>query len=188
MFVNPAICTVTIFAGSFAPQGWLFCQGQELPIGQYSAVYSILGTTFGGDGVQTFALPDLRGRAAVHAGQAPGMNNYTPGQQGGSESIVFTGAQLGGHTHPVTNVSLPGPPASSLPGTTDIPTGNVPAIINGSPNAYSTTNGVQTLGIMNSYTTSGATGAAAPLPVDVLSPYLAMNYIICMDGAYPTQG
>lgn len=188
MFVQPAICTVTIFAGSFAPQGWLFCQGQLLSISDYTAVYSILGNTFGGDGIQTFALPDLRGRAAVHAGQAPGMGSYTPGQQGGSESIVLTANQLGPHTHPVTNIDLPGPPASNLPGTLDIPTGNVPAIINGSPNAYSTTNSSQNLGTMNSYTTSGATGQTTPSPVDILSPYLTMNYIICIDGVYPTQG
>lgn len=188
MFVQPAIGTVTIFSGNFAPQGWLFCQGQLLPISQYTAVYSILGTTFGGDGNQTFALPDLRGRVAVHAGQGPGLSNYTPGQLGGAESIVFTSQQLGGHTHPVTNVTLPAPPASSQNGTLDMPTGNVPAVVNGSPAAYSTAQSAQNLGVVNCYTPSGPAGQVSPLPVAVISPYLAMNYIICMDGVYPTQG
>ena len=188
MFVSPAIGTVTIFAGNFAPQGWLFCQGQELSISNYTALFSIIGNTFGGDGTQTFALPDLRGRVAVSSGQAPGMSNYIPGQEGGSESIVFTSNQLGGHTHPVTGVTLPGPPASNLPGTIDMPAGNVPAVVNGSPAAYSTASSAQNLGIVNSYTLSGVTGQPKPEPVDVVSPYLVMNYIICMDGIYPTQG
>ncbi|HEY4063547.1 MAG TPA: tail fiber protein [Puia sp.] len=188
MFTNPAIGTVTIFAGTFAPQNWLFCQGQLLSIGEYAAMYSILGTTFGGDGVQTFALPDLRGRAAVHAGQAPGMDNYIPGQLGGNESIVLTADQLGGHTHTVTNIELKGPPASSLPGGTDLPAGNVPAVVNGAPNAYSSVGSGQNLGTTDSFTLSGAAGSTSPSPISVISPYLAMNYVICMAGIYPTQG
>ena len=188
MFTSPAICTVTIFAGNFAPQGWMFCQGQLLSIAEYTAVYSIIGDTFGGDNINTFALPDFRGRVAVHAGQAPGMNNYAPGQQGGNEQIVFTSDQLGGHTHPVTSVSVPAPPASNLPGTTDMPTGNVPAVVSGSPAAYSTASSDQNLGTSDSFTASGPAGQATPEPVNVVSPYLAMNYIICMDGQYPTKG
>lgn len=137
MFTDPTIGTVTIFAGNTAPNGWLFCQGQLLDINQYTDIYLVIGTTYGGDGQYTFALPDLRGRVAISAGQAPGMNAYTLGQDGGNEQIVVTAGQLP-HTHAVSNVDIPAPPASSLPGTTDMPTGNVPAVIAGAPAAYST--------------------------------------------------
>lgn len=77
---------VRMFAGNFAPRGWAFCEGQLLPISSNSALFSILGTTYGGDGRTTFALPDLRGRAAIGTGQGPGLNNYPHGQKGGSET------------------------------------------------------------------------------------------------------
>ena len=97
---SPFIGQITLFAGNFAPRGWAFCNGQLLSIAQNTALFSILGTTYGGNGQTTFALPDLRGRVPVHAGQGPGLSNYDLGQQGGAESVTLTTAQMPAHTHP----------------------------------------------------------------------------------------
>ena len=86
---NPFIGAVVMFAGNFAPRGWALCDGQLLPINQNQALFSILGTTYGGDGRTTFGLPDLRGRVPLHAGQGPGLTNYKLGQKGGSETVVM---------------------------------------------------------------------------------------------------
>jgi len=184
MFTQPTLGTITVFAGNTPPNNWLFCQGQALSIDDYPELYTLLNDLYGGDSF-TFNLPDLRGRVAVSAGQAPGMDNYILATPGGNETIVFTAAQLG-HTHAVSGVTLPAPPASSLAGTTDMPTGNVPAQVAGSPNAYSTSNDNTTLGTMSSFTTSGTAGEEDPDPVNIVSPYLAMNYIICVNGQYPS--
>lgn len=85
---DPFIGEITMFAGNFAPRGWAFCNGQLLPISQYSALFSLLGTTYGGDGRTTFALPDLRGRTPIHAGTGPGLNPHRLGSKGGSELIA----------------------------------------------------------------------------------------------------
>src|SRR5437016_2915880 len=92
---------IALFAGNFAPRGWAFCNGQLLLIAQYPALYAVLGTTYGGNGKSTFALPNLQGRAVVNAGQAPGMLNYTFGQAGGAEACVMFPNQMPQHTHPL---------------------------------------------------------------------------------------
>jgi microcystin-dependent protein len=92
---------IRIFAGNFAPQGWLFCQGQLLAISQNQALFALLGTTYGGDGQTTFSVPDLRGRAAVGLGAGPGLSPYQQGQQAGYETVTLTTAQLPVHQHPV---------------------------------------------------------------------------------------
>ena len=90
-----------MFAGNFAPRSWAFCDGQLLPIAQNQALFSILGTTYGGDGRTTFALPDLRGRAAIHPGTGPGLSNRQLGERGGSETNTLTLPQLPTHTHTI---------------------------------------------------------------------------------------
>ena len=87
--MDPFIGEITMFAGNFAPRGWALCDGQLLPISQNSALFSILGTTYGGDGRTTFALPDLRGRVAIHPGNGPGLSDYRLGQKGGAETITY---------------------------------------------------------------------------------------------------
>lgn len=176
---------VKMFAGNFAPKGWLFCQGQILPIAQYTAVFSLLGTTYGGNGTTTFALPDLRSRVPVGTGQGPGLSNYVSGQMGGVENVTLIQPEMPAHTHvAVVNVS------SNLGGTNN-PIGKVPGTVQaqvdrtGSPfpvNAYA----------------DAPTGSASPdsttiLPAggnqahNNLQPYLGMNYIICMEGIYPPR-
>ena len=94
---DPFIAEIMIFAGNFAPRGWAFCDGQLLPISSYQALFSLIGTTYGGDGRSTFGLPDLRGRTAVHEGSGPGLSNIRLGQRGGSETIIIPA-----HTHTIT--------------------------------------------------------------------------------------
>lgn len=185
MFIEPYLSNVTVFAGNFAPRGWMFCQGQLLQIAAYDALYSLLGTTYGGDGVSTFGLPDLRGRVAVHPGQGQGLSNYFLGQVGGSESTTMTSLQLPAHTHALLSFTSAGPGASSDPGTTDMPTNAVPAQINGASSNYSTAPGTESLGPSVSNGNTAAAGGSQP--IDIRSPFLAMNYIICVEGIYPSR-
>ena len=99
---EPFLGEIRMFAGSFAPRGWALCDGQLLDISQQSALFSLLGTTYGGDGRSTFGVPDLRGRVAIHAGRSPGGSNYVRGQMGGLEYIQLNTAQLAAHSHVVS--------------------------------------------------------------------------------------
>jgi len=99
--IEPFIAEIIMFGGNFAPRGWAFCDGQLLPIAQNQALFSILGTTYGGDGRTTFALPDLRGRTAIHPGTGPGLSNRRLGERGGSETNTLTLPQLPNHTHTI---------------------------------------------------------------------------------------
>ena len=98
---EPFIAEIRIFAGNFAPRGWAFCDGQLLPISQNTALFALIGTTYGGDGRTTTALPNLQGRAPMHPGRGPGLTSRRLGQNGGSETITLTEAQLPNHTHGV---------------------------------------------------------------------------------------
>src|SRR5271157_5430691 len=110
---NPFVAEIRIFCGNFAPTGWAFCNGQILPIAQNTALFSLLGTTYGGDGRTTFALPDLRGRVPISSGQGPGLASYALGQSGGAETATLGASQLPAHNHLVNAVS--GPATSAHP-------------------------------------------------------------------------
>src|SRR5437867_1864890 len=99
MALEPFYGEIRMFAGNFAPRNWAFCQGQILPIAQNTALFSLLGTTYGGNGSTTFALPDLRGRVPIHQGQGTGLSSYTMGQNGGTESETLTVNQMPAHKH-----------------------------------------------------------------------------------------
>src|SRR5690348_13380835 len=123
---TPYIGEIRMFGGNFAPAGWAFCNGQLLPIAQNDALYTLLGTTYGGDGVNTFALPDLRGRAPVHFGQGSGLSNYVQGQQYGAEQVTLNVNQIPAHNHLVNcnsagsnqaGVATKTTPAGNFPGT-----------------------------------------------------------------------
>ena len=174
-FVNaqtPILGEIKMFAGNFAPQGYAFCNGQLLPIAQNTALFSLLGTTYGGDGQTTFALPDLRGRAPIHAGNGPGLTNRNLGQKGGTETNTLTVAQLPAHNHSVVAVSTPGNQTS--------PTNNLPADTNLFDNEYSNASGNTT---MNS-SMIGNTGNGQP--VDNMQPYTTVHYIIALQGIFPS--
>lgn len=163
--MDPVLAQVMLWALNFAPQGWASCDGALLPISQYEALFSLIGTTYGGDGQATFALPDLRGRIAVGAGQGPGLPAFVHGQAGGATGHTLTHGQLPGHSHSLAAAT--GPASSNRPGGLAVAKGG----------KYGAANTVMAA--------SGATGAN--MPVDHLPPYLGLNYVICVEGIYPSR-
>jgi microcystin-dependent protein len=167
--MDPFLGEIRIFAGNFAPRGWALCSGQILPIAPNTALFALLGTTYGGDGRTTFALPDLRGRLPVHPG-----STIVQGQASGLEQETLISSQLPPHTHPVF--------ASSQPGNSGVPTGNALADTSvAGPNVYAP---------------GGATVAMSPaaiepaglsLPHENRMPFMAMHYIICTAGIFPSR-
>lgn len=190
MFFDSYIGLVVPFAGAFAPRHWLLCRGQQLPISQYEPLFSLIGTTYGGNGDTTFALPNLCGRVAVHSGRAFNMQNYTQGQYGGNETVWITIDNLPVHNHQLVGNITSKPPCSNSNGTTNIPTNNYPALVNGAAAQYSTSasDTIAMGSAIISTTTQQALGGEEKLPVSIMSPFLAMNYIICVEGIYPPQG
>lgn len=170
---NPTLGTIMIFAGAFAPKGWAFCDGQLLSLSQNQALFSLLGTMYGGDGKTTFAVPDLRGRAPIHFGQGAGLNMYKQGQSGGSETVVLSVQQLPAHNHSVA-VQV-----SSQTATSDDPAGNVLAKGSLDFGPSNVANG--RYGGVKETTVGGGQ------PVSVRSPYLAVNYIIATQGIFPSR-
>jgi microcystin-dependent protein len=173
------IAEIRMFAGTFAPRNWAFCQGQLMSISQNTALFSILGTTYGGNGQTTFGLPDFRGRVAVGTGQGPGLSNVSLGEQAGVETVTLLVTQMPSHNH-VINGS-----ASGLANNAN-PTGNAPGIgavaSNNAPvNMYS--NGAPAAA-MNPQVCGLAGGNQ---PHNNMQPYLGMNYIICLFGIFPSR-
>lgn len=175
--MDPLLGTIILFAGNFAPRGWAFCHGQILPIAQNTALFSILGTTYGGDGRTTFALPDLRGRVPVGQGQGPGLSPIQLGERGGSSTVTLTQAQMPAHVHTATSTL----PVSAANARVSSPVGNVLAVtpdeIYGPPSSATDSTAVST--------TVDAAGGSQP--VSVMPPYLGMNYIIALQGIYPSR-
>jgi microcystin-dependent protein len=168
---NPYVGEIRLFAGNFAPVGWMFCDGSLLQISQYDVLFNLIGTTYGGDGLQTFALPDLRSRVPIHMGQGAGLSNYVLAQNGGSETVTLTPSQIPAHTH-VAN-------AYSNHGNDTTPTNKIWA---GSADFSQYTVGFN--GNMN----PGAVGlAGGSQPHDNMLPYLGINFIISLFGIYPSQ-
>lgn len=190
MFIESYIGIVIPFAGNFAPAGWKFCDGRQLSIAENDVLFNLLGTTFGGDGINTFALPNLCGRVAIHAGQGA-TQYYVQGQMGGNETTFINTNNLPAHTHQLRENIKAQPPCSGAAGTTDKPEGNYPAVINGGTAQYSTAASDSiSMGAANISTQSPAapvTQGQQKLPINTMSPFLAMNYIICVTGIYPPQ-
>lgn len=173
-----------MFAGNFAPRSWAICSGQIMSIAQNTALFSILGTTYGGNGQTTFALPDLRGRCAVGTGQGPGLSPITLGEMVGAETATLTPNNLPAHQH-LLNSSI-----SNAPGTSASPVGAYPAQAQFAAErgadpkpvmAYGTASLVPPVG----GNTTGIVGAN--IPFGIRSPFLCVNYIICMEGIYPSR-
>jgi microcystin-dependent protein len=182
MFVEPYLANVTIFAGNFAPRGWMFCQGQLLAIAEYDALYALLGTTYGGDGQTTFGLPDLRSRIAVNPGQGPGLSPIILGQTGGTENVTLTSAQMPQHTHALVSLTGGVPQAATTqnanaPSPTAVP-GQTSFSLYGSPDGAD----------MGPFiTNTSAPIAGASNPVSIIQPYMAMNYVIAVEGIFPSR-
>ena len=167
---DPFVAEIRMFGFNFAPKGWAFCNGQLLPISQNTALFSLLGTTYGGDGKSTFALPDLQGSTPLHPGQGQGLSLYDLGQQGGAEFITLLTSEMPIHTHgfvaseEVVNANEPGDSwfgAGETRYADPPPTGQL---------------NVQDLAI-----------AGASLPHNNLMPYLVVNFCIALQGVFPAR-
>jgi microcystin-dependent protein len=181
MFTDPYLATITIFAGNFAPLNWAYCNGALLSIAQYTALFALIGTTYGGDGVTTFALPDLRGRMAVGTGQGAGLPNYILGEASGTENTTLLTSNLPAHNHIITSVTG-APGASADGGSLSSPIGNVPADV---AQRYTTGPGDGAMAAYPTMTASAIAGSSSP--VSNVTPYMAMNYIICIEGIFPSR-
>jgi len=173
---EPFVAEIRIFAGNFAPVGWAFCNGQLMPISQNTALFSLLGTTYGGDGKSTFALPDMQGRAPMHPGSGPGLTPRDLGEIGGSAEVTLFSSQIPSHTH--------GLQASAATATSSDPTNNLLASPAANPkftSLYNNTNGSATL---SPFTLSIAGGDQ---PHNNLQPYLALSFIIALQGIFPSR-
>lgn len=168
------IGTISLFAGNFAPRNWALCNGQILNIQQNTALFSIVGPNYGGDGKTTFALPDLRGRVPIGVGQGIGLTNRELGKVGGEEAVTLTTTQIPSHTH--TYNALSGNRESKDP------SGNFLGITPGL--WYAQKNTGDTLLPMNAETVSSAGGGQ---PHNNMPPFLGLNYIICTNGLYPPR-
>ncbi len=168
---GPFIGEIRLFAGNFAPAGWAFCDGSLLAISENDALFNLIGTTYGGDGQTTFALPDLRSRVPVHQGQGSGLSNYQLGQSSGVETVTLTVNQIPGHNHT--------PQANSGPGTQQGPGNGVWA----TPSTGTIYSDVAPSLSMNAAAV-GATGGSQPH--DNIMPFLAINFIISLFGVFPT--
>ena len=164
---QPYVGEIRMFAGNFAPAGWMFCEGQTLPISENESLFQLIGTTYGGDGQSTFALPDLRSRVPIHQG-----NNFILAETGGVEEVTLTVPQLPAHSHGLT--------ATDTPGTQTSPAGNrlgqsrnVVPYINDAPNGTFRAGAV------------GPTGGSQPH--NNMQPYLCVNFIISLFGIFPSQ-
>jgi microcystin-dependent protein len=171
---TPYIGEIRMFAGNFAPRGWMLCNGQTLPISQYTALFSILGTTYGGNGVSTFQLPNLQGRVPIHAGTSMLGSSYILGEASGAENVFLTQAQMPQHTHVLNAVNGGGNQAS--------PAGNFPAIesTGTSLNFSSGPANAPMAGTVLSV-------AGGSTPVNVVQPFLVVTFIIAIQGIFPSR-
>ena len=175
---DPYIGEIRAVAFDFVPRGWMACNGALLPIAGYSALFALLGTTYGGNGTTTFALPDLRGRSAVGVGTGNGLSPVIQGQSGGTENVSLTTAQLPAHTHAASS-NLPG---SSEVASTNDPQGAVPAVGRGIE-LYVPGTGNLTMGPLA--ITVAPTGGGQPVPLR--NPFLGLTYIIAAEGEFPPR-
>lgn len=164
---QPYVGEIRMFAGNFPPAGWMFCEGQLIPIIENDTLFTLIGTTYGGDGQSTFALPDLRGRIPIHMG-----NGFNLAGTGGVEAVTLTVNQIPAHTHPVQ--------AQSGPGDTNNPENTVWA----KSNFYQFSDQTGSLMGMNPGLVSGAGGNQ---PHSNMMPYLCLNFIISLYGIFPSQ-
>jgi microcystin-dependent protein len=170
---DPFVAEIRIFAGNFAPRGWALCNGQLLPISQNTALFSLLGTYYGGDGRSTFALPNLQGAAPLHQGQGPGLSVYDVGQSGGEQTVTLLTSELPAHSHVVSGSASDGGDRSPADERFAVEVGGV-----------------------NSYAAPGSPAVLAPeaiapiggdQPHNNMMPFLTMTFIIALQGIYPPR-
>jgi microcystin-dependent protein len=172
---DPFVAEVRIFGFNFPPKGWAFCQGQLLPLSQNTALFSLLGTTYGGNGKSNFALPDLQGNAAMHPGQGPGLSLYDLGQTGGSETVTLLQSEIPAHTHKMRahdldlgDLNAPAPDRSLAKSTNATAYAAAANLVSMAPQALPP--------------------AGGDLPHNNMQPYLTLNFCIALQGVFPPRG
>lgn len=189
---EPFLGEIAFVGFNFAPRGWAFCDGQVMSIAQNTALFSLLGTTYGGDGITTFALPDLRGRLPMHYGQGPGLTGHDLGQPGGAETVTLDASQLPSHSHAATtavglgSVRLRGTSAAAA---SDNPANNLLASTQGL--TYGTGAPMVKMSASSLTGKPNAATTIAPAgddqPVQIMPPFLPLNCIIAVEGIFPSR-
>lgn len=178
---QPYVGQIMMFGGNFAPVGWMLCEGQLLPISEYDTLFNLIGTTYGGDGQQTFALPNLQGAVPLHMGQGPGLSPYVLGETGGTELVTLTTQQLPIHNH----IAI----ASSTAGNANTPTGNILATEGGADASkvaiYAPWD--NNAANMTTLLPSSVQPSGGSQPHENRQPTLVLNFIISLFGVYPSQ-
>jgi microcystin-dependent protein len=168
----PYVGEIRMFAGNFAPNGWMFCEGQTLPISENEVLFQLIGTTYGGDGEETFNLPNLASRVPVHMGTGPDGTTYQIGEMAGTEEVTLTTGQIPNHTHPMFGSLDPAGQQSPASNVTAKST-QVDLYINAVPQANLNTQAISTVG--------------GSQPHENCQPFLCINYIISLFGVFPSQ-
>jgi len=173
--MDPFVAEIRIFPFNFAPKGWAFCDGQLLPLSQNTALFSLLGTTYGGDGKSNFALPDMQGRAPMHPGQGPGLSLHDLGETGGSETVSLLESEIPSHSHALmasaTNSSKPNPIGNSL----------TRIAANGTP--YVAAAGAT----LSPFADQALAPAGGDQPHNNMQPYLTLSFCIALQGVFPPR-
>jgi microcystin-dependent protein len=175
---SPFVAEIRIFACNFAPTGWAFCNGQLLPISQNTALFSLLGTFYGGDGKSTFALPDLQGRAALEQGQSPGLSEYFLGQSSGSETVTLIQSEMPFHGHSTMAYDQGDPANLNTPDPLYALTRT-----SGGPGYTTTISNFVQFDVARAIGVSGSS-----FPHNNMQPYLVLNFCIAMQGVFPPRG
>ncbi|RDS81536.1 phage tail protein [Dyella psychrodurans] len=179
--MSPYVGEIRMFSFSKVPVNWALCDGRLLQIAQYNALYNLLGTNFGGDGITTFAIPNLSGRVPMHQGRGGGRPLYVIGQIGGDETVTLNTTQIPAHTHPVyatTNAASSGTPGNTV----------MPGALTNTDTMYATDlTGATQLALQSSTVASAPASPNANLPHDNTMPTLTVSYCISLVGIYPSQ-
>jgi microcystin-dependent protein len=170
---DPFVAEIRIFPFNFAPKGWAFCDGQILPISQNTALFSLLGTTYGGDGKSNFALPDMQGNAPMHPGQGPGLSLHDLGETGGSEAVTLLESEIPAHGHTLMALAAAGNRTTPINNSIARVTGATPYAA-GSPPLVSMA--AQAIAV-----------AGGDLPHNNMQPYLTLNFCIALQGVFPPR-
>lgn len=176
---TPYVGEIRVFAGNFAPYGYAFCAGQLVSIAQQSTLYALLGTTYGGDGITTFGLPDLRGRTPMGQGQGPGLTNRVLGEKAGTETVTLITQQMPAHQHTLM--------ATTANGTTNLPSNNFLAANPNNEGKFYIDTTTAPGEVSATLPADSITSTGGSQPHDNMMPFLTVNYIIALEGIFPSQ-
>ena len=177
---SPFVAEITMFAFNFAPKGWAQCVGQLLPISQNTALFSLLGTTYGGDGKATFGLPNLQGLATVNAGQGPGLSLYSLGEIGGSANVTVLTTEMAMHNHSFVATTNAGTTLTSS-------NAQLAHAFAGAKTASNNANYLTTNAVNTAFSPAAVTGVGGSQPHNNMQPYLTVNFCIAMQGVFPPR-